>query len=91
MNDPSVVFADEPTGSLNSQSSQAVLDLLNTVNQNGQSILMVTHDIKSAIRGNRILYLRDGVICGECSLGKYTENNKSRQEKLTTFLLVTSI
>lgn len=85
MNDPSVVFADEPTGSLNSMSSKAVLDLLTGVNQNGQSILMVTHDIKSAVRGNRILYLRDGLICGECQLGTYNES-KTRQDVLTEFL-----
>lgn len=85
MNDPSVVFADEPTGSLNSLSSKAVLDLLTEVNLNGQSILMVTHDIKSAIRGNRILYLRDGMICGECQLGPYN-SNKIRQDILTAFL-----
>lgn len=48
MNDPKVVFADEPTGALNSSSSKDVLDLLSSVNEKGQSILMVTHDIKSA-------------------------------------------
>jgi putative ABC transport system ATP-binding protein len=85
VNNPSVVFADEPTGSLNSLSSKAVLDLLTEVNSTGQSILMVTHDIKSAIRGNRILYLRDGMIFGECQLGSFN-GNKIRQEILTAFL-----
>ncbi|MDF2539066.1 MAG: transporter ATP-binding protein [Herbinix sp.] len=86
MNEPSMIFADEPTGSLNSGSSKAVLDLLSEVNHQGQSILMVTHDIKTAIRGNRILYLRDGVICGECMLGSFPDINSKRQEQLTSFL-----
>ncbi len=86
MNKPSVVFADEPTGALNSASGQEVLELLTEVNEAGQSILMVTHDIKSARRGSRILYLKDGVICGECLLGKYIEDDQQRQDKLAAFL-----
>lgn len=86
MNDPQVVFADEPTGALNSTSSKEVLDLLTKVNEQGQSILMVTHDIKSAGRGSRILYLKDGVVCGECNLGKYISGDKERHEKLVAFL-----
>jgi putative ABC transport system ATP-binding protein len=87
MNDPCVVFADEPTGSLNSNASTAVMELLTEANERGQSFLMVTHDIKTAIRGSRILYLQDGVICGECSLGNYHTNSKNRQESLTSFLI----
>jgi putative ABC transport system ATP-binding protein len=86
MNDPKVVFADEPTGALNSSSSKDVLDLLTKVNEQGQNILMVTHDIKSARRGSRILYLKDGVVCGECNLGKYISSDKARHEKLVAFL-----
>jgi len=87
INDPKVVFADEPTGALNSASSKDVLDLLTQVNDKGQSIMMVTHDIKSARRGSRILYLKDGVICGECLLGKYVSGDKVRHDKLATFLV----
>lgn len=86
MNDPKVIFADEPTGALNSASSKDVLDLLTEVNRQGQNILMVTHDIKSARRGNRILYLKDGVICGECQLGSYVSGDRQRHDKLTAFL-----
>ena len=46
---------------------------------------MVTHDIQSALRGNRILYLKDGVIIGECMLKSY-EESKQRKEQLTAFL-----
>lgn len=86
INTPAVVFADEPTGSLNSASGKAVLDVLTRVHQNGQSIVMVTHDLRSARRGNRILYLRDGVIYGECDLGAYVSGSHARHEKLNAFL-----
>lgn len=87
INSPKIVFADEPTGALNSASSKNVLDILTEVNCDGQSIVMVTHDIKTALRGNRILYLRDGVICGELKLEAFNEEEShSRHEKLTAFL-----
>lgn len=87
INQPKVVFADEPTGALNSASGKAALDVLTDVNGEGQSIIMVTHDLKSARRGNRILYLRDGVINGVCNLGKYVSGSKERHEKLASFLV----
>lgn len=86
INTPKVVFADEPTGALNSAAGKAVLDLLTQVHQNGQSIVLVTHDLRSARRGNRILYLRDGVVCGECDLGGYKSGDKARHTKLNAFL-----
>lgn len=86
INNPKVVFADEPTGALNSASGKAALDVLTEVNKEGQSIIMVTHDLNSARRGNRILYIRDGVIQGVCNLGKYVSGDKERHEKLRAFL-----
>ena len=86
INRPKVVFADEPTGSLNSASGTAALDTLTAVNENGQSVIAVTHDLKTALRGNRVLYIRDGMICGECSLGKYESGDRARHEKLAAFL-----
>lgn len=86
INHPKVVFADEPTGALNSASGKAVLDVLTEINNNGQSIIMVTHDLSSARRGNRILYIKDGVITGECNLGKYVSGDKERHNKLSSFL-----
>ena len=68
INHPDVLFADEPTGQLNSESTTRVLDLLSEVNRGGQTVVMVTHDQRCAIRGDRVLYLRDGSICGELDL-----------------------
>ena len=86
INSPDILFADEPTGALNSKTGTDVLNLFTKFNEQGQSIIMVTHDTKSAIRGNRILYLRDGKILNECNLGKYDGNNSDRTEKLNKFL-----
>lgn len=86
INDPDVVFADEPTGALNSAGVKAVLDVLTDINESGQSVVMVTHDIKSARRGSRIIYLKDGGILGECRLGKYVSGDKERHQKLRRFL-----
>lgn len=87
INNPRILFADEPTGALNSASSTQVLDNLTALNENGQSIIMVTHDMKTALRGNRILYMKDGTICGEIDLSPYTaEDNSIRNQKLKQFL-----
>lgn len=86
INEPKLVFADEPTGALNSTTGKDVLDVLTKANDNGQSIVMVTHDITSARRGNRILYVKDGEIAGECDLGKYVSGDKERHLKLRDFL-----
>lgn len=86
INSPEVLFADEPTGALNSQTGLDVLNTLTEFNEQGQSVVMVTHDMRSARRGNRILYLKDGSILGECDLGKYRHNDSERHEKLSAFL-----
>lgn len=87
INSPRLVFADEPTGALNSKTGKDVLDALTAFNESGQSIVMVTHDITSARRGNRILYVKDGEIAGECNLGKYVHGDKERHQKLSDFLI----
>ena len=87
INDPKILFADEPTGSLNSASGRDVLDIFTQVHENGQSIVMVTHDIKTALRGTRVIYLRDGSIVGEHRMAKYGDDDiKERRERLTAFL-----
>lgn len=86
INSPEILFADEPTGALNSRTGLDVLDMLTKFNGQGQSVVMVTHDMRSARRGNRILYLRDGAILGECNLGKYVHGDRKRHEELSAFL-----
>ncbi len=86
INSPEILFADEPTGALNSKTGLDVLDTLTKFNEQGQSVVMVTHDMRSARRSNRILYLKDGVILGECNLGKYSHGDTERHQKLAAFL-----
>ena len=91
INQPGLLFADEPTGALNRKHSEEVLELLTALNRDGQSILMVTHDVKAAIRGTRILYLEDGKILDEMSLPSFdVKTVKEREEKLSAWLTALS-
>ena len=82
INDPRVVMADEPTGNLNSVSSEAVLNILTELNETGQSIVMVTHEVKSACRANRIIFLKDGQIEDELNFDKSSNNDQKEIELL---------
>lgn len=82
INTPEIIFADEPTGSLNYDQGVAVLDILTTMNAKGQSIVMVTHDIKSACRANRLIFIRDGQVGGLLELGAYTPAQLQDREAL---------
>jgi putative ABC transport system ATP-binding protein len=82
MNQPDLLFADEPTGALNSSTGETVLDLFSELYEQGQAIVMVTHNLKAAVRGNRIVYLRDGRIDGELMLGSYQKEAINEREKV---------
>lgn len=87
INEPGMLFADEPTGSLNRKNTETVLNLLTQINEQGQSILMVTHDLRAAIRATRLLYLEDGKICGEMAMAPYSEKDiKSREAQINAWL-----
>ena len=84
INKPEILFADEPTGALNSQNTKNVLDILTNLNNEGQTIVMVTHSTTAAERGNRVLYLADGIVKSEIDLSG-TEGEQ-RHRKLKDFL-----
>jgi len=87
INSPKVIFGDEPTGALNSSTGAKVLDILTELNKEGQSIVMVTHDIKTAARANRLIYLKDGRIDGDLALGEYDEKDvENREDKIFEFI-----
>ncbi len=87
INNPQILFADEPTGALNSSSGQDVLDVFTELHKSGQSIVMVTHDLKTALRGTRVIYLRDGGIVGEHRMQDYeTDDPNNRRASLQAFL-----
>ena len=65
-NNPSIIWADEPTGNLDSKSSEAVIEaFLNAKEKIGATIFMVTHDAFSASYADRVIALKDGIVFGE--------------------------
>lgn len=87
INEPKLLFADEPTGALNKRNTTEVLDLLTGVNRKGQSILMVTHDARAACRASRIIYIEDGKVIGELELPQYEAGDeKSRETQVNSWL-----
>ena len=90
VNDPDIVFADEPTGALNRANTLEVLSLLCELNAGGQTICMVTHDVQCSLRANRILYLEDGSISGELELPVWRDGDvafaKAREAQVTSWL-----
>lgn len=85
VNDPDILFADEPTGNLNSTSGNNVLQLIQRINEKGQTIVMVTHNIKAACFGKKIIYLKDGEIIDEYTFGK-NENQQKREKNVFSWL-----
>ncbi|MDR0490692.1 MAG: ABC transporter ATP-binding protein [Oscillospiraceae bacterium] len=87
INDPKLLFADEPTGALNFGAGTAGLDVISELHASGQSVITATHDLKTAARGNRILYLRDGAVSGMLELPPYkTDDTAKRMDTLQRFL-----
>ena len=66
--EPAVLLADEPTGNLDSHTSEEIFMLLKNLNEKGQTIVMVTHDSKAAAYGTRVITLRDGSLAEDISL-----------------------
>ena len=87
INDPGIVFADEPTGALNSTTALQILDLLGEIHASGTTLVMVTHDAQVAARADRVLVLVDGRIMEDLSLGRYEAvKGPSRLETITEAL-----
>lgn len=89
INRPGIIFADEPTGALNQQTSKEVMQEFNRINEEGTTVMMVTHSVKVAAKNDRILYIEDGEIKGELSLGKYVneEGIRERERRLSGWLV----
>ncbi|MCL6603202.1 MAG: ABC transporter ATP-binding protein [Paenibacillus sp.] len=89
INQPDILFGDEPTGALNSKAAGEIMEILADINRSGTTILLATHDAKVAAKADRVLYLLDGSITAELSLGKYNKEHddlKLREEKLSSWL-----
>lgn len=81
INNPRIIFADEPTGALNRTSSDEVMEELTKLNAEGTTIMLVTHDVKVAAKCTRVLYIVDGNIKGEYNLDKYTSVSQFRERE----------
>ena len=71
---PSLILADEPTGALDSKSTDQLLNVFDKLNEIGQTIIMVTHSVKTAARAKRVLFIKDGVVLHELRKGNATTN-----------------
>lgn len=78
INNPKIIFADEPTGALNKQNSIEVMEELTRINAEGTSMMLVTHDMKVASKCERVLYIEDGDIRAEITLGKWKDGQEAR-------------
>lgn len=81
INKPKIIFADEPTGSLNRSASKEVMEMLSLINDSGTTIMLVTHDVKVASKCSRVMYIVDGNIKGEYNLSKSNKVNLSDIDK----------
>lgn len=88
INNPKMIFADEPTGALNRASSDEVMEELARLNAEGTTIMLVTHDVKVAAKCTRILYIVDGNLKGEYKLDKYdSAKPRDRERALNGWLM----
>ena len=89
INSPKVIFADEPTGALNRTASDEVMSEMVKLNNEGTTVMLVTHDAKVAAKCSRVLYIVDGNIQGEYELGNLGKNEelRDRERKLNNWLM----
>ncbi len=76
---PQIVFADEPTGALDSKASDKLLRIFADVNRDGQTILMVTHSIQAASRAGRVLFIKDGTVFNQIYRGALNDEEMYRK------------
>ncbi len=87
INNPKMIFADEPTGALNRTSSDEVMEELVKLNSEGTTIMLVTHDVKVAAKCTRVMYIVDGNIKGEYDLSDCSTQIRERERALNNWLL----
>ena len=86
---PRLVLADEPTGALDSRATDELLRLFNTINEDGQTILMVTHSVKAASHAGRVLFIKDGEVYHQIYRGDSTEEQMYQKISDTLTVLTT--
>ena len=86
---PQLILADEPTGALDSRASDELLQLFTTINQDGQTILMVTHSVKAASHAKRVLFIKDGEVFHQLYRGNLTNEQMYQKISETLTILLT--
>ena len=89
VNNPKIILADEPTGALDSKSSDELLDLFSAINQDKQTIVMVTHSVKAASHAGRVLFIKDGEVFHQIYKGHHTRQELYQKISDTLTLLTT--
>ena len=87
--DPKIILADEPTGALDSKSSDELLELFKEINAGGQTILMVTHSVKAASSASRVLFIKDGEVFHQIYRGEDSEQALYQKISQTLTILAT--
>lgn len=90
INDPAIIFGDEPTGALDSKSAAEIMALLADINQKGTTVVLVTHDAKVAAKTGRIVYMLDGRIVAQKHMGPFDAHRdtiKEREEQVMKWLV----
>ena len=92
MSQPKIIFGDEPTGALNSKAAQEIMDILLKINEEGTTVVIVTHDVKVAAQSEQVFFMEDGRITDALHLGNYIgQNLESRIEKINEKVLAVEI
>lgn len=84
ISDPKLILADEPTGALDSKSTDQLLSLFSKINQEGQTIVMVTHSVKAASHASRVLFIKDGEVFHQIYKG--SKNNEQMYQSISDAL-----
>ncbi|WP_413463232.1 ABC transporter ATP-binding protein [Bacillus sp. B1-b2] len=90
INDPDIIFGDEPTGALDSKSTEEIMSILAKINKYGTTVMLVTHDVKVAAKTERILFMVDGNILSQKKMRKYDaqrDDMKEREESIMKWLV----
>lgn len=90
INNPDIIFGDEPTGALDSNSTAEIMSILAEINKKGTTVMLVTHDVKVAAKTERVLYMVDGNLVAQKKMRKYDAQHddiKEREESIMKWLV----
>ena len=91
VNNPKLLLADEPTGALDSKSTEGLLEIFHTINQEGQTILMVTHSTSAASRAQRVLFIKDGILYNQIFKGDKSEHQMFQEISDTLTVMASEV